>query len=191
VDAGHRPPPCLRERYGFAAILLFYILLSLLLFNQVEEDAFSYFRLVDNLVHGYGIVFNRGGEVVEAGSSLLWFLLLVLLWRVPLELVISAKLLGLLMGGVVLWLVLRMTALPSSRPLDYLFGLRPDLVLINSFVVFKQPEGAVGRLARDPRLARDYQLRYVLAGLVLVYEQKGAHPRPQPDTPAGLAVRSY
>jgi hypothetical protein len=137
VDAGRRPPPRLCERYGFAAILIFYFVLSLLLFNQVEEDAFIYFRLVDNVVHGYGIVFNRGGEAVEAGSSLLWLLLLLLLWKVPLQIVITAKLLGLFIGSVVLWLVLCLSRLHIRDPL---LRLAPPLLTAAStpFLMWSQ-----------------------------------------------------
>ena len=55
-----------------------YLFLVFLLFNQVYEDSFIYFRVADNIAHGYGYVFNRGSENVETGSGLLWQLLLAL-----------------------------------------------------------------------------------------------------------------
>lgn len=105
-------PPLTRvERGAFVIILSLFLSLSLLLFNQIEEDAFIYFRLVDNIADGYGYVFNRGGEPVEAGSSALWMLLLLLLRQAPLNIVITAKLLGLAAGCLSLWLVLRLSRL--------------------------------------------------------------------------------
>src|SRR5262249_6858375 len=86
------------ERGGVACILLLYFGLSVVLFDQVEEDAFIYFRLIDNVVHGHGLVFNQGGARVEAASSMLWLLLLSILRGMPLDIVIIAKLLGLLCG---------------------------------------------------------------------------------------------
>src|SRR5690349_18363398 len=126
-----------RERFRFGAILLVYLALSLLVFDQIEEDAFIYFRLVDNFIHGYGFAFNRGGEPVEAGSSLLWFLLLLLLWKVPLEIVISAKLLGLAMGCVALWLVHCLSRLHIRDPV---LRLAPSLLTAAStpFLMWSQ-----------------------------------------------------
>jgi hypothetical protein len=105
-----------RERLGFVAILLLYLGLSVVVFDQVEEDAFIYFRLVENVFHGYGVVFNRGGPPVEAGSSPLWLFLLLLLRALPLDLVITAKLLGLLMGCAALWVVYRLCRLHIRDP---------------------------------------------------------------------------
>lgn len=78
--------------------VLVYLFLSFLTFNQIEEDAFIYFRCAENISDGYGYVFNRGGDPVEAGSSLVWIFLLVLLHRLPFDLVISAKVAGIFIG---------------------------------------------------------------------------------------------
>jgi hypothetical protein len=114
-DRSVRPRPS-SGRAGFPIVLACFLILSFLVFNQNEEDAFIYFRLVDNIVDGHGYVFNRGGERVEAGSSPLWMLLLVLLWSVPLERIILAKLLGLTLGCVALWLVYRLCELQIRDP---------------------------------------------------------------------------
>jgi hypothetical protein len=82
-----------------------YVALSLLVLDQMEEDAFITFRLARNLADGQGYVFNRGGEAIESGSSPLWLLLLVLLARLPVDLVLAAKLLGIAIGAGALVLV--------------------------------------------------------------------------------------
>jgi hypothetical protein len=114
ADAG--PVVGRAERAAFAAILVLYLFLSLLVFDQIEEDAFIYFRLVANLANGYGFVFNRGGPPVEAGSSPLWMLLLLLFWKVPVDIVVTAKLLGVAAGCVSLWLVWRIARVHFADP---------------------------------------------------------------------------
>jgi len=69
---------------------------AFLLWNTVEEDAFIYFRVADNLASGHGYVFNAGGERIETGSSPIWQLLLVVPRLLHLNPITSAKLLGLL-----------------------------------------------------------------------------------------------
>ena len=86
--------------YGFAAFLTFIV---------VEEDAFIYFRLAQNLADGYGIVFNRGGETIESGSGLTWQLMLAGLAMLPVHLVIATKFLGLLFAGLALWKLLQLS----------------------------------------------------------------------------------
>jgi hypothetical protein len=125
------------SRIGFGVILVFYLFLSLIVFNQIEEDAFIYFRLADNIAQGYGAVFNRGGLPVEVGSSLLWLFLLVLFRKVPLDIVITAKLLGVTMGGLGLWLVYRLCRLHIRDPL---LRLAPPLITAAStpFLMWSQ-----------------------------------------------------
>jgi len=102
-------PTLLRsERAETAALIcavVSYVALSLLVLDQMEEDAFIYFRLARNLADGQGYVFNRGGEVIEAGSSPLWLLFLVLLAGLPVDLVLAAKFLGIAIGVASLFLV--------------------------------------------------------------------------------------
>jgi hypothetical protein len=93
------------ERVALLGAVASYVALSLLTLDQMEEDAFIYFRLARNLADGQGYVFNRGGEAVESGSSPLWMLLLVLLARLPVDLVLAAKLLGIAIGAAALVLV--------------------------------------------------------------------------------------
>jgi hypothetical protein len=99
AQAGGRPSAARIERLLPAGVVLLYVLLSLLTYDQVDEDAFIYFRCAENLAGGYGYVFNRGGPPVESGSSVLWQLLLVVLVLLPIHIVTSTKLLGIACGA--------------------------------------------------------------------------------------------
>ena len=102
--------------FGLPACMLVYLLLSLLTYDQIEEDAYIYFRLADNLASGHGYVFNRGGPPVESGTSPLWQLLIVGLTFLPLPIVTAAKFLGITCGAVSLALTARLAAHFVSDP---------------------------------------------------------------------------
>lgn len=85
-----RPP---FPRIAFGLCVLFYAVLVGIGFDDIEEDAFIYFRFAANIADGYGYVFNIGGERIEACSGLLWLGLLTLLTALPLHLVLATKLL--------------------------------------------------------------------------------------------------
>jgi hypothetical protein len=95
-------------RLAAPLVVAIYVALSLLTFDRVDEDAFIYFRLAENLAAGHGYVFNPGGPPIESGSSPLWLLLLVPLAGLPGELVTAAKLLGIVFGAASLLLTLRL-----------------------------------------------------------------------------------
>ena len=97
--------PQSREAAALVLCVTAYLFLSWVTFDQIEEDAFIYFRCAENLGAGRGYVFNADGPRVEAASSLVWVGLLGLLSRLPLELMISAKLLGVICGSGCLILV--------------------------------------------------------------------------------------
>ena len=98
-----------RDQLATAAVLSIYILASLLTYDQIEEDAFIYFRFAENIAGGDGYVFNRGGPPVEAGSALAWQLLLVPLQLLPISIITSAKLLGMFFGAISLVLTTRLS----------------------------------------------------------------------------------
>jgi len=127
----------LSERIASALVLALYLLLSLLVFNQIEEDAFIDFRQIANLADGYGFVFNRGGERIEATSSLLWVIVLLAVRGLPLDIVIIAKLLGLVAGCLSLWLVFRISRQQISNSV-LVFG--PPLLTVASipFLMWSQ-----------------------------------------------------
>ena len=60
-----------RIDWAFVAVCNVYLFLTLLTWNAIEEDAFIYVRVADNIADGFGYVFNRGGERVETGT---WFM---------------------------------------------------------------------------------------------------------------------
>ncbi len=122
---------------GLAACLLVYLGASLLCYDQIEEDAYIYFRVAENLASGHGYVFNRGDAPVESGTSPLWQLLVVALVLLPLPLVTGAKLLGIAFGALSLVLTARLSARFVSDPLA---RLAPVLLLAVSvpFVLWSQ-----------------------------------------------------
>lgn len=68
----------------------------------LTDDAFISFRYARNLSHGFGLVFNPGGERVEGYSNFLWVLILAALDRVGLPPERAANVLSIAMT-VVLW----------------------------------------------------------------------------------------
>ncbi len=84
-------------------------MICLITFDTIEEDAYIYFRFAANIAEGFGYVFNQGGPPVEAGTSLVWQLLLVPLYFVDPDLVVGTKLMGVFFGALCLILTQRIT----------------------------------------------------------------------------------
>lgn len=100
------------RRFPWAACvlcILLYAVLVLIGFNDIEEDAFIYFRFAANIADGYGYVFNHGGEHIESCSGLLWLGLLLLLYHLPLHIVLSTKLLCFVLGSACIGLMCRLS----------------------------------------------------------------------------------
>jgi hypothetical protein len=100
----------------FLAILAAYLWASLITFNQIEEDAFIYLRFAANIADGYGYVFNRGGEPIESGSSLLWQLSLVPLHLLANDPVIWLKFWGIGFACIALYLTDRLSRKVIANP---------------------------------------------------------------------------
>jgi hypothetical protein len=114
-------------------VLFAYLLISFLTFNQIEEDAFIYFRLAAHIADGHGYVFNAGDGPIESGSSLPWQLLMALAWLLPLHMIVKAKLLGIAFGCLALWLTWRIARmLVADAFLQYL----PSVLLAFSVPFF-------------------------------------------------------
>lgn len=113
-----------RVRVGWAAqwwlIGLFYGVSIFLLWGSLEEDSYIFFRVADNLAHGAGYVFNRGGERVETGSSPVWQGLLTLGSGLSVSLYGWAKGLGAAAAALALW---------QARALERVFLPRSSLML--------------------------------------------------------------
>lgn len=116
-------------RKAFALCVFFYALLIAIGFNDIEEDAFIYFRFAENIADGYGYVFNIGGEHIEACSGLLWLGLITLLTWLPLHIVLATKLLCFMFGA----LCIRAVFVLSQRFIDdnFLAKLPAFLVLVS------------------------------------------------------------
>ena len=82
------------------AIFLFFIFFSLFNYNYLFEDAYIYFRIVENFVAGHGYVFNPGDPHIECGSSLTWFFLLTTIRVLGLPLLTGAKIAGIIFGAL-------------------------------------------------------------------------------------------
>ncbi|MCC7515751.1 MAG: hypothetical protein IT470_00255 [Pseudomonadales bacterium] len=84
--------------WAFSLCVLLYAVLAAIGFDDIEEDAFIYFRFAENIANGYGYVFNIGGEKIEACSGLLWLGLITLLTFLPVHIVLATKLLCFIFG---------------------------------------------------------------------------------------------
>jgi hypothetical protein len=116
-------------RTAFALCVLFYAFLVAIGFNDIEEDAFIYFRFAENIAAGHGYVFNIGGEHIEACSGLLWLGLITLLTWLPLHIVLSTKLLCFVFGT----LCIREVFVLSQRFVeDRVIALLPAFLMVVS-----------------------------------------------------------
>jgi hypothetical protein len=97
--------------------LALYLLLIFVSFDQVEEDAFIYYRVAENLADDAGYRFNPGGERIETGSSVAWQFLLAGIALLPVDLVIAGKLLGVAVGLLCLVALYRLARIyvPDAR----------------------------------------------------------------------------
>jgi hypothetical protein len=79
-------------------------------------------------------------------------------------------------------------SMSASEVLDYLFGQNPDVILVNTAVASLDPMGIPARLSGDARLGQQYELRYRLAGFLMLYERRNATRTRPLDVPFGLGV---
>ncbi len=116
-------------RLAFVACVFFYAVLVAIGFNDIEEDAFIYFRFAANIADGHGYVFNIGGERIESCSGLLWLGMLVLLKHLPLHIVLATKLLCFVFGV----LCIREVMVLSQRFIaDRVLALFPAFLMVAS-----------------------------------------------------------
>lgn len=114
---------------AFGVCVLFYAALVAVGFDDIEEDAFIYFRFAENIANGYGYVFNIGGEHIEACSGLLWLGMITLLTFLPLHIVLATKLLCFVFGV----LCIHRVFLLSRRFIpDHCFSLLPAFLMVAS-----------------------------------------------------------
>lgn len=116
-------------RTAFAWCVFFYAVLVAIGFDDIEEDAFIYFRFAENIAAGHGYVFNIGGEHIEACSGLLWLGLVTLLTWLPLHIVLSTKLLCFVFGTLCIHKVF---VLSQRFIADYFIALLPAFLMLVS-----------------------------------------------------------
>jgi len=75
----------------------------------------------------------------------------------------------------------------AQAALDYVFDRRPDVILLNRYLIKRLPQTLPGLISRDPRLAQLYEPRWRLGGLIELYELEGVEAGPL-RVPDGLAV---
>jgi hypothetical protein len=68
--------PDARRRLVLWVLALWLLAVPQVLGTWVLDDAFISFRYAQNLVEGYGLTFNPGGEVVEGYTNFLWTLIM-------------------------------------------------------------------------------------------------------------------
>jgi hypothetical protein len=121
---------------AMGGIIAAYVLSSFFMSNIIDEDAFIYFRCAENILQGSGYVFNQGGEKIEACSSATWLLLLVLFRWLGFNIIIAAKILGIILGVVSLVLIYLVTRnflndMPWAVVPSLLTALTPPFILWN------------------------------------------------------------
>jgi len=97
--AGSEAPLAARAQWIALALILVLALVNAIGFcssNQIEDDAFIFFRYVDNALAGHGLTWNPGGERVEGYSSFLFVLVMLAARAVGAEPVGAAHFLNLL-----------------------------------------------------------------------------------------------
>ncbi len=110
-----------------SAIIILYLFISAITFNQIEEDAYIYFRIAANLADGYGYVFNPGDEKIEAGSSFIYQCILAIAYPFTRDITIFAKVLGISFACLALLLSYMVTRVFIKNP--YLACMPPLLLL--------------------------------------------------------------
>ena len=117
------------------AIIILYVCFSLFNYSLIDEDAFIFFRCVEDVISGYGYSFNPG-EKIEACSSLTWFFLLCLFRALDFNLLTTSKILGIVCGCLSIFLIFKITKkftdkLPWTILPAFLTIVHPSFILRN------------------------------------------------------------
>ena len=98
------------------AVVVFYIVFSLFNWAPLEEDAYIYFRFVENIAAGDGYVFNPGGEKIEGCSSFTWLFVLVVCKLAGFNILLASKMAGIAFGCLSLIIIHRISRTLISSP---------------------------------------------------------------------------
>src|SRR6476469_1650691 len=85
------------------------------------DDAYIYFVYVKNFTHGYGFVYNPGGEHVEGFTSLLWVLITSLIYLISSQFQVLLIILNILLISIGLYKVVLF--------IDKYFVIRPSKII--------------------------------------------------------------
>lgn len=90
-------------------------------YGQIGDDGFIFFRYADNLVNGYGLVWNPFETPVEGYSSPLWVLVLALI-SIFCDIVNGAQALGTFCMVLATWRVWQLSKVLNGHPLIATLG---------------------------------------------------------------------
>jgi hypothetical protein len=119
--------PNVWRRLALWAMALWLLAVPQLLGTWILDDAFISFRYARNLVEGYGLTFNPGGEIVEGYTNFLWTLLMAGVLALGLEPVATAQA---LCTGLALVLLLLTYRLAVAWWAGRWWALLPPLLLV-------------------------------------------------------------
>ncbi len=98
--------------------------------GETIDDAAISFAYAKHLVEGDGLVLSRGAEPVEAYSNFLWLLVMVPVIAVGLDVIVSAKVIGLLLSLATLLLLARIPSQVEGRGTGWSDLLAPALTAV-------------------------------------------------------------
>ena len=136
--------PKFRRGYGNLIGLVASVVLLLLAghayFDYATDDSFISFRYARNLAEGHGLVWNPG-ERLESYSNFLWVIILSLAYSLGLNIVFTAKVLGILSGvGILILSYYLAHELGKPKVSPYLW-IAPLLLAFNRDFLFWMGSG--------------------------------------------------
>ena len=111
--------------------ILMLIVISVLFWQFTVDDSYISFRYAQNLADGFGIVFNPG-ERVEGYSNFLWILILSLFAGMGFDLVVTAKVLGVLFSAATLLVLWKAGLWLNKGQVDRITHIAPILCASNA-----------------------------------------------------------
>ena len=120
--------------YVLLALICLLYFIHVLHYGYISDDTFITLRYARNLVQGHGLVYNVG-QKVEGFTSPLWTVILAGLHALGLNLLLSARALGIAAGAVTLILCYNLVRVSSGFRIPRLLACAAPLILAanNSF----------------------------------------------------------
>lgn len=92
--------------------------------NFMVDDSFIFFRYAENVIHGNGFVFNVGEQPGEGFTSWAWLIVLMMFELIGVDLIIFARLTGLILGILsLIILFLMICTLYRESPYRYITAI--------------------------------------------------------------------